>query len=259
MVDFIMFNISSYIDLNSKTLICILLTMFLTACGAGGGDSEPVLSEATNAEQETVPEEVEESVAPVVISSQPQSMDVTEGETATFTVTATGGGQLIMQWRKNEINLEGETGSSLTISNTGIDAAGQYSVVITNEAGSVSSLTALLTVQADSGAPAEEEPIEEPIEEPVEEPVVASVQLSWDIPVLRDDGSDLELYEINGYIIKYGIDQNNLDLQLSVDGASNDHVTIDELNAGTYYFSIATVDSDGLQGSYSAQLEQIVL
>ncbi|MFT5717365.1 MAG: hypothetical protein ACI9T7_001556 [Oleiphilaceae bacterium] len=39
-------------------------------------------------------EEIVESVMPVVISTQPESMVVTEGTAVLFAVNATGGGQL---------------------------------------------------------------------------------------------------------------------------------------------------------------------
>lgn len=259
-----MFNIINSFDTNSKVLVSLVLSVFLTACGAGGSSTDSALSESSGSSvvDNTLEENVE-SVAPVVISTQPESIIVIEGNAAQFTVDATGGGELNLQWRKNGIELEGETGSSLNFSNTDVSAAGQYSVVVSNAAGSVTSLIALLTVQeiqTDTGGTpiVDETPVvdETPI---VEEPVIASVELSWDIPELRDDGSDLALYEINGYIIKYGVDENNLNSTLSVDGATQDSVVIAELNAGTYYFTIATVDSDGLQGAYSEQFEQVIL
>ncbi|MFT5717363.1 MAG: hypothetical protein ACI9T7_001554 [Oleiphilaceae bacterium] len=39
---------------------------------------------------------------------------------------------------------------------------------------------------------------------------------------------------------------------MSVDVATQDSIVIEALNVGTYYFSIATVDSNGIQGDYSA-------
>ena len=252
-----MFNITRYLETNSKLLACVLFSLFITACSESGAEagSGSELSQASS-NPETVPEEVE-NVDPVLISSQPQSITVLEGGEAVFTVGATGGGVLSLQWRKNGSPIVGETNASLVIANADSSAAGQYSVVVTNSVGAVNSLTALLTVQASTGGPVVvEPPVEEP---PIEVPVFASIELSWDIPELREDGSDLELYEIDGYMIKYGTDENNLNSSLAVDGASLDSILIDELDAGTYYFAIATVDSDGVQGAYSVQLEQVVL
>ena len=287
---FTMFNISSYFETNSKALACIILSLLLTACGSGGSSDE-ASSTAQNVDSNTnVETDIEETIDPVVISSQPQSIIVQAGNQTEFTVVATGGGQLRYQWSKNGVELNGETNSNLTFLNTQSSQAGPYAVVVTNEAGSVTSLSALLTVNNVPTIPTppvveepvveepvveepvveepvveepvvEEPVVEEPVvEEPVvEEPVLSSVELSWDIPVLREDGSDLELYEINGYVIKYGTDASNLSSTINVDGPSYNSVVIDELDSGTYYFAIATVDSDGIQGSYSAQLEQDVL
>jgi len=88
--------------------------------------------------------------------------------------------------------------------------------------------------------------------------ILRSIQLSWETPLKREDGTDLPIYEINGYVIKYGSDANSLDLQVDVLGADTD-VLIELLEAGTYYFAIATIDSDGVQGSYSPQIQKIML
>lgn len=252
---FTMFNISNYFEANSKILAVVVLSVFLTACGAGGAGSEdPALSEAsvdTNIGSENTVEEVVANVKPVVITTQPESITAMEGGLALFSVAATGGGQLSFQWNKGGVELVGETSSSLMFSNTEVSNAGQYSVVVTNAVGSLTSLAALLTVQV---VPVVEPPV---VVEPPS--VLASVELSWDIPVAREDGSYLALGEIGSYVIKYGTDTNNLNLTMEVDVNSAESVVIEELDAGTYYFAIATIDSDGTQGAYSTQLEQVVL
>jgi len=84
-------------------------------------------------------------VAPV-ITTQPVSQTVNSGATVTFTVAVTGTGPLSYQWQKNNANISGATGTSLTLANvTAADAAG-YAVVVANVAGSVKSATATLTV-----------------------------------------------------------------------------------------------------------------
>jgi hypothetical protein len=106
--------------------------------------------------------------------------------------------------------------------------------------------------------PVVEEPVvEEPVvEEPVvEEPVLQSISLSWDMPQSREDGSALEIYEINGYVIAYGSDANNLSTLITVPGASETSAQLDDLASGAYFFAIATVDSDGVQGTFSTTIE----
>ncbi|EEF59906.1 beta strand repeat-containing protein [Pedosphaera parvula] len=87
------------------------------------------------------------NVAPA-ITTQPQNQTVAVGQSATFSVVATGTAPLLYQWRFNTTNIPGAQGSSLTLSNVQPSNAGNYSVVITNIAGKVTSSNALLTVIA---------------------------------------------------------------------------------------------------------------
>ena len=47
-----------------------------------------------------------------VITTQPQSKTVRVGQTALFTVTATGAPPLAYQWRKEGVNIPGATGAT---------------------------------------------------------------------------------------------------------------------------------------------------
>jgi len=83
------------------------------------------------------------------ITTPPQGIAVSESDTATFSVVATGSGTLSYQWQKDRINVSGETGATLTIANaTASDQAG-YSVIVTDDNGSESSVGALLEVIGD--------------------------------------------------------------------------------------------------------------
>ncbi len=82
---------------------------------------------------------------PPVISAQPQGQTVIAGQSATFTVTATGTA-LSYQWRFNSSPIAGATGSSFMTNNVQIGSAGSYSVVITNSVGATNSANAVLTV-----------------------------------------------------------------------------------------------------------------
>jgi hypothetical protein len=84
-------------------------------------------------------------VAPT-ITTQPQDQEVTAGGTATFTVSATGTAPLSYQWRRNSVNISGASGSSYTRHNVQPGDAGNYSVVVTNAGGHVTSGNAVLTV-----------------------------------------------------------------------------------------------------------------
>ena len=92
--------------------------------------------------------------APSIIT-QPTSQTVTAGQTATFSVVATGTGPFSYQWRKNGTAVSGATSSSYTTpAETTLDSGAQFTVVVSNSAGSATSSTAILTVNAaPPGAP----------------------------------------------------------------------------------------------------------
>ena len=82
---------------------------------------------------------------PPVILEDPQSQAVCEGWSAVFTVEAYGA-NLQYQWRKNQQDLDGETDGTLVLDSVSISDAGDYDVVVSNDAGSVESAIATLTV-----------------------------------------------------------------------------------------------------------------
>jgi hypothetical protein len=91
------------------------------------------------------------AVAPS-ITTQPASQTVTVGQTATFSVLATGTGPLSYQWRMNGTNVSGANGSSYTTSATTSGMSGSaYSVIVSNSAGSMTSSNAMLTVNSSTG------------------------------------------------------------------------------------------------------------
>ena len=85
-------------------------------------------------------------VAPTV--SQPASITVPLGQTATFTVSATGTGTLSYQWFKNGNPISGANSSSYTTPPTVAgDTGAVFTVLVSNSVGSVTSGPATLTVQ----------------------------------------------------------------------------------------------------------------
>jgi beta-lactamase superfamily II metal-dependent hydrolase len=87
------------------------------------------------------------TAAPPSISTQPASQTVVQGTAATFSVVAGGTAPLTYQWRFNGANISGATTSSYTRSNAQTTHQGNYSVVVANSAGSVTSANASLTVK----------------------------------------------------------------------------------------------------------------
>ena len=90
--------------------------------------------------------------AATTITTQPQSVSVTEGQSATFSVTATGD-NLCYQWQINSGNgwsdITGATDASYTIDRTTTAMGGnQYCCVVTGDGGTVTSDAATLTVRS---------------------------------------------------------------------------------------------------------------
>jgi hypothetical protein len=83
------------------------------------------------------------------ITTQPANQTVPAGQTATFTVTATGTAPLSYQWQKNGTNINGATASSYTTpATTTSDNGSTFAVVVSNSTGSVTSNSATLTVNS---------------------------------------------------------------------------------------------------------------
>jgi len=83
---------------------------------------------------------------PPAITAQPQSQTVHQADTASFSATATGSAPLSYRWRLNEIDIPGANSPSLVLANVLLSQSGDYTVVVTNLVGSVTSVVARLTV-----------------------------------------------------------------------------------------------------------------
>ena len=80
------------------------------------------------------------------IQTQPQSQTVVVGSNVTFSVSATSGTPMQYQWNFNGTNIAGATNQILSLTNVQPTDAGNYAVDVTNDKGTTSSSTAVLTV-----------------------------------------------------------------------------------------------------------------
>src|ERR1700685_1234538 len=120
-------------------LLCALV-ITIAACGGGGSGSS---GSGTPPPSATVP----------AITSQPASLTVKAGQTADFTVVASGTAPLRYQWRQNGVDVAGATASTYTTAPTTVAEDGaQYTVLVSNTAGSIDSDAARLSVNAVAAA-----------------------------------------------------------------------------------------------------------
>ncbi len=81
----------------------------------------------------------------LAIVRQPQSAKLKQGYPATLAVAATGRGTLTFQWRKDGLDLPGETKPTLSIAAASSENAGKYSVEVKDSSGTVTSQDAVLS------------------------------------------------------------------------------------------------------------------
>ena len=80
------------------------------------------------------------------ISSHPASITVAAGQTASFSVTASGTAPLQYQWQRNGGNIPGANSPTYSFTATTADNGAMFRAVVSNAAGSVTSNAATLTV-----------------------------------------------------------------------------------------------------------------
>ena len=100
---------------------------------------------------------VTSAVAAPTITDHPDNVTVSTGQSATFNVSASGGGTLSYQWQRRNSgsstfnNISGATSISYTInSTTGTDNGAAFRAVVTNSSGSATSNAATLTVETNA-------------------------------------------------------------------------------------------------------------
>lgn len=261
---------------------------------------------------------VTDAVKPVVIQTQPNSQMVTEDNATMFSVTASGGGFVRYQWRKDGIPLDNAYLASLHLPKVSRTDAGIYDVLISNSQGSIVSQEAYLEVLAKyqpltinqqprsqtvqtgnafalsvsvlsesspsyqwfrNGTPitGATSPIYNVLQADymdqgsysvevrdaysselsrmasitVSSPETVAIELTWDTPETREDGSPLREYEIQAYVIEYGHEPLRLNQSAHVNHQKSNSFILREIYPGILFLRIATVDSDGFQGEFS--------
>lgn len=82
----------------------------------------------------------------------------------------------------------------------------------------------------------------------------ASTTLHWSAPSTRTDGSSVSLPEISSYRLYYGPSATNTPNSINISDGTATQYTV-TLPAGTYYFRIAAIDTNGYTGLLSTALK----
>ncbi len=115
------------------TCFCVALSIAvgMLLAGCGGGMGTPMKASAP------------------AITTQPSNQTVGAGQTATFSVVATGTPPLSYQWQKGTSVIAGATSTTYTTPPTGLsDTGSTFRVVVSNSAGTATSAAATLTVNS---------------------------------------------------------------------------------------------------------------
>ena len=127
-------------------------------------------------------------VAPYLLT-QPASQSVTAGQSATFTVTASGTAPLSYQWKKNGTGISGATSASYTTPTTRTsDNGSQFTVQVSNAVGNVTSSPAMLTVNSGTAPPT--------VPTRLTATAVSSAQINLSWTASSDSGGTLAGYKI---------------------------------------------------------------
>lgn len=172
-----------------------------------------------------------ESAQFVSINQQPSNQMVNEGVDVTLSVGATGSNGLAYQWYFEGGAISGATGASLVLESVSLADGGDYYVVVTSGGTSETSGTASVSVAAN--------------------PVGRAV-ISWDVPSDREDQSGLDPNDIVSYEIHHSDSAVGGMLLLDTVSASNVSYTATSLTSGVHYFSLKTVDVNGLKSTLSS-------
>ena len=174
--------------------------------------------------------EVLNNSVPIMITHQPQTQSVLSGTSFTLSVSATGDAPLSYQWLLDGNIIESANSAEYRVLSASTADQGNYTVLVQNENSSEFSDSAFITIT---------------------DVQLASIELTWDTPTEREDGSALSFNEIQGYVIEYGTNAYELQNSLYVNSELPNSSIISDLLPGTLLLRIATVDSDDSQGAFS--------
>lgn len=88
-------------------------------------------------------------------------------------------------------------------------------------------------------------------------PTVGAATLRWSAPTTRLDNTPVSLSEIAGYRLYYGPTATDTPSFVNINDGTASQYTIN-LPAGSYYFRISAIDTQGFEGEKSVALQKTV-
>ena len=86
----------------------------------------------------------------------------------------------------------------------------------------------------------------------------ADITLSWVAPAEREDNSALSLSAIAGYKVYYGTTQGQYSDSVAINDGTAAGYSFTGLPAGTHYFVVTTIDTEGRESQYSSEVTIII-
>ena len=78
--------------------------------------------------------------------------------------------------------------------------------------------------------------------------------LTWIAPSEREDGTVLILSEIAGFRVHYGTSSGNYSDTIEINDHTTTQAVLDSIPSGTYYVVVTTLDTDGRESIFSAEV-----
>lgn len=170
------------------------------------------------------------NVNTINVLKQPSAQNVARGQPFSLSVTAVSASQVSYQWYRNDVPIIGAISPTYTVLNTTSSDQGRYSVLLKDANTSIRSSTALVTMLESS---------------------TSAIELTWDTPRMREDGSALKSSDIQAYVIQYGHNFYDLAQTIKVPHQTVNRYVLQGVNAGMLYLRIATMDTAGYRGAFS--------
>lgn len=85
-----------------------------------------------------------------------------------------------------------------------------------------------------------------------------AASLSWNAPATRVNGEGLAMGELQGYVILYGTESDDLSQRVEINSASTMDHTISNLDRGEWFFAIQVIDVNGLVSAPSEVVSKTI-